>query len=350
MRVLVVGPLPRLWAPNHLPWLRYTTSALRRLGHTVATAAYRESRAASPALASRLSGLPGTPGVLKKYVVAMSARRDRQAIAAARRFRPELTIVLKGEVYPQEVWSEIKRHTAGPMVTWWVDDPFTYPNVVRQFTVFDRVFVFDRSYVSDLASHGVSRTTFLPCACDETVYRPIALGAGERRRLASDVAFVASFYPQRGTLVRTLAATMNVGLWGHGWDRPDARLELGGAVSVRGGVIGDATAVKIYNAATIGLNAHHPQTRLGGVNSRTFELLASGTPPLVDRIAGIEELLEPDREVACYGSIDEARDVATRLAQDPAYRADIVRRGRERTLREHTYIARMRTLCQTAFQ
>ena len=350
MRVLVIGSLPRLWAPNHWPWLRYTTSALRRLGHTVATATYRESRGSSPALARWLSALPGTPRALKQYVAAMAARRDRQAIAAARRFRPGLTIVLKGEVYPAEVWSEIKRYTAGPMVTWWVDDPFGYADAIRQFSIFDRVFMFDRSYIPDLASRGVSRTTFLPCACDETVYRPMTLAAAERSRLGSDAAFVASYYPQRGTLVRALAATMNVALWGHGWDRPDAQRELGGAAVVRGGVIGDATAVKIYNAATIGLNAHHPQTRLGGVNTRTFELLASGTPPLVDRIAGIEELLEPDREVACYGSIDEARDIAARLMRDPAHRADIVRRGRARTLREHTYVARMRTLCETAFQ
>ena len=29
MRVLVVGPLPRLWALNRLPWLHHAASALR---------------------------------------------------------------------------------------------------------------------------------------------------------------------------------------------------------------------------------------------------------------------------------------------------------------------------------
>jgi hypothetical protein len=139
----------------------------------------------------------------------------------------------------------------------------------------------------------------------------MTLAAAERSRLGSDAAFVASYYPQRGTLVRALAATMNVGLWGHGWDRPDAQRELGGAAVVRGGVIGDATAVKIYNAAAIGLNAHHPQNASRRcVNTRTFELLASGTPPLVDRIAGIEELLEPDAKWP-------ATDRSTRRATSP---------------------------------
>jgi len=350
MRVLVVGSVPRLGSPNHLPWLRYTASALLRLGHTVIAVPYRESWGASPALAAGLSALPGSSAALDALVARHAARRERRVIAAARRLRPDLTLVLKGEVYGPDVLSEVKTHTAGPMVTWWVDSPFTTSGAIARLAAFDRVFIFDRAYLPELGAAGVSRTTFLPCACDETVYRPMALSAGDRGRVGSDVAFVASYYPRRGTLVRELAATMNVGLWGHGWDRPEARQELGGAVAVRGGVVGDRTAVRIYNAAAIGLNAHHPQTRLGGVNTRTFELLASGTVPLVDRIGGLEELLEPGREVACYGSIEEARDVATRLLRDPAERSAIARRGRERTLREHTYVARMRTLCAASLQ
>src|SRR5476649_1654968 len=148
MRVLVVGPLPRLGSPNRFPWIGYTVSAFRRLGHTVAIATYRESWGASPALVRVVSGSRVMSGALDRYVSAMNARRDRQALAAARRFRPQLTVVLKGEVYPSGVWADVNRHTDGPMVSWWLDDPFPYPQSVRDFALFDHVFLFDRSYVA----------------------------------------------------------------------------------------------------------------------------------------------------------------------------------------------------------
>jgi spore maturation protein CgeB len=119
---------------------------------------------------------------------------------------------------------------------------------------------------------------------------------------------------------------------------------------VRGGVVSGATAARIYSAAKVGLNRHHPQSRDGGLNMRTFELLASGIVPLTDYVPGIEELLEPDQELVCYRSVAEAQDLAVRLIADGPQRALIATRGRARVIAEHTYVARMRTLCEAAFQ
>lgn len=351
MRVLVVGPLSRIGAPNQLPWLRYTTDALRRLGHSVVAAAYRESWAVSPAVGACFAVVPGARRALKRYAIAMDARRDRRVVAAARRWRPRLTVVLKGEVFSAGVLADIRRYTDGPLTSWWVDDPWRHPAAVRCFAMLDRVFLFDRSYLAELAAAGVTQTAFLPCACDETVFHPQSLSAGERHRLATDVAFVASYYPQRAALARALAERLDVGIWGTGWETAEAQRELDGRSGlIRGGIVKDRSAARIYSATKIGLNIHHRQSRLGGVNQRTFELLASGTVPLVDRLPGIEELLEPDREIVCYDTPEHACGVAAALAVDAAQREAIVRRGRARVLAEHTFVARMRTLCRVAWE
>jgi len=349
VRVLLVGPRSRLWALDRLPWLAHTAAALRRLGHVVSVSAYRESWAASQALASRVAPLPGSARALARIAAAMDRRRDRQLVNAARRIRPELTIVLKGEVFSDETLAAVKRAGAGPIVTWWVDNPFVYPESVRQFTLLDRVFVFDRSYLADLAKIGVNHAAFLPCACDETVYRPLSLSAAERSRFGADVSFIASYYPQRAALVRAVVdAGIDVGLWGTGWDSAAAAAEYGSRPVVRGGVVNDRSAAKIYNASKIGLNIHHPQTRLAGINTRTLELLAAGTLPLMDRIGGLAELLEPGRDVVCYDSTEEAAHLASQYLKDAAARAAIVTRGRARVLAEHTYVARLGTLCRVA--
>jgi spore maturation protein CgeB len=351
MRVLVIGSLPRLGAPNNLPWLRYTTSALRRLGHDVAVATYRESWAASPLVTSRVGLTNSASALLGRHVVNAARRRDRKALSLARAFRPRLTLVLKGEVYRSDLFAEIKRATDGPLVSWWVDDPFNYPESVKNFALFDHVFMFDRSYLSNVEQAGAGAASFLPCACDETTYRPMALSAAQQRRWATDVAFVASFYPHRGTLARAVAKGTDVGVWGTGWSTAAARRELNGRHDVvRGGVVSGATAARIYSAAKVGLNRHHPQSRDGGLNMRTFELLASGIVPLTDYVPGIEELLEPDQELVCYRSVAEAQDLAVRLIADGPQRALIATRGRARVIAEHTYVARMRTLCEAAFQ
>lgn len=349
LKVFVIGPSPRLGAPNHLPWLRYTVSALRRIGHTVTAAVYRESWATSPAIARRVLPIPGGRSTLARYAAAIEQRRDRQAIEQARTFRPDLTIVLKGEVFSADVFAEVKRLTNGPMTTWWVDNPWAYPQSVQQFTLFDRVFLFDRSYMPELATAGITQTAFLPCACDETVYHPRQLSVRDRDGLTTDVAFVASYYPQRAALARAVADAVDVGIWGNGWSAPAAQQELQGRTElIRGGLVDDRMAARIYRATKVGLNIHHPQSRAGGVNTRTFELLATGVVPLVDRLPGIDELLEPDREVACYDSPEHARSLASALVQDISRRAEIAERGRQRVLAEHTYVARMRTLCSGA--
>jgi spore maturation protein CgeB len=350
MRVLVIGSLPRLGSPNNLPWLWYATSALKRLGHEVAAATYRESWAASPWITSRLGRMKPAGALLRRQIVTVAQRRDRETLALANAFRPRLTLVLKGEVFNPDLFAKIKRATAGPLVSWWVDDPFAYPESVKSFALFDHIFMFDRSYLSNVEQAGASAVSFLPCACDEKTYRPVRLSAAQQKRWATDVAFVASFYPNRGMLVRAVAEGTNVGVWGSGWRTSLARRELDGRHDiVRGGVVAAATAARIYSAAKVGLNSHHPQSRDGGLNMRTFELLAAGIPALNDYVPGVEDLLEPDRELVCYRSVAEAQDMAVALVADRQRRASIARRGQARVIAEHTYVARMRTLCERAF-
>lgn len=275
--------------------------------------------------------------------------QDRLLLQAARQIRPDLVLVLPGVGFNlrPEVLQELKRQCAGPLVSWWVDDPFRDSVSSELFACFDHLFIFDRSYLPPLQSSGARNVHFLPCACDETAYRPREVGPWTRRRLESDVSFVACFSPERARIVRALAGELRVGVWGGGWQSPDARRLLnGGPRAIRGGIVDDHQASLIYSSSKIGLNVHHGQSRQGGLNTRTFELLAAGLPPLTDQVPGLEELLLPDREVICYGSPEEALRKARQMLSDPGLRQRVARAGRDRVLSEHTYVHRMRTLCE----
>lgn len=349
MRVLVVGVVPRRLGVQNFRWFAYTLQALRRLGHTVIPFAYRESWTSSQTIVQRLERIRGAPSSVVKYQQARQDRRDRQLIRLATRTQPDVVLVLKGDTFSGEVLAQVKRSARGPLVTWWVDDPWRSPAFLPAFAVFDHVFIFDRSYVPRLTQLGARRVHFLPCACDETIYRPRPLPRWQRRQLGCDVAFVAWYFPERGPIVRALIeGGLNVGVWGGHWDRPEAQRALDGTAVLRGPAVSDQVAVKIYNACKIGLNVHQEQSRRAGLNTRTFELLASGVFELVDRVGGMEELLAPGTEVVCYDSPDEVRRLAGWYLNEPDERSRIARRGRARVLEEHTYVCRMRRLCELA--
>ena len=134
-------------------------------------------------------------------------------------------------------------------------------------------------------------------------------------------------------------------IWGRGWRGARARLQgPGGRIPIEERFVPDGEAAVIYNACGIGLNIHADQSRVAGLNTRSFELLAAGAFQLTDAIEGMEELLEPGKETAVYRSPQEAREKAAYYLSRPEERAAMAARGHERVLREHTYAHRMKTL------
>ncbi len=341
MRILLIGP------SLFMPWTTYTVRALKRLGHSVAV--YHETdllleRLASPKGRELSSHLPGLTSRLDEWRSRWFAARDKKLLQAAHTLRPDLILILWGRTFSADLLKELKSRAGCPLATWWLDDPFREPMEGR-LSLYDIFFVFDRSYMPRLMREGARKVQFLPCACDETVYRPLRLNPLERRRLSSEIAFVAWYYPKRAQVVQSLRE-LGLKIWGRGWTSPEARQLLNGAgPMVRGErFITDRTTAKIYNATKIGLNVHSEQTHEAGLNTRSFELLATGAFELVDGVPGMEELLEPGKEVAVFRSPEEARTLAAYYLGHPQKRASMAGRGQARVLREHTYVHRMRKL------
>lgn len=337
-----------------MPWTNYTARALERLGQSVLT--FYSSSLALDRLTlrkgRRLAGyVPGGPALLDRYRAAWHQARDRRLLRTVERARPDLILVLWGNSFTPAFLESLKARARCPLVTWWLDDPFRH-SVEGLLPYYDIFFIFDRSYVARLVQAGALDVRFLPCACDETVYQPKTLTWAERARYRCDIALVAWYYARRAEVVNALD-DFDLKIWGRGWRSAQARQSL--SRRWRGTIEGerfitDRETAKIYCATKIGLNIHSEQTREAGLNTRSFELLAAGAFELVDSIPGMDELLEPGREVAVYTSPEEARDLADHYLHHEAKRIDVARRGRERTLREHTYVSRMRTLLQAVVE
>jgi spore maturation protein CgeB len=342
MRLLIVGPR---WVGE---WTEAVGRAAKNLGHQVALFYYLndDSNALKDMAKRRL------PASLQKVLRAgvdlvkgaQNVLMNRRLIVAVGAFQPDAVVILKGHTISRESLVALRAQKI-PLVSWWVDDPFRFPGWLPHFELFDLVYVFDKECAASLQERGIKQVRYLPCACDQTRFYPQSLIPSDYPLFNCAVGFIAVYYPERAALLGQLTG-LDLGLWGSGWE---AAPELHGFPSGtwRGLRISAANAAKVYNLAKVCPNVHHAQTRLGGINTRTFEIVAAGGFELVDQVPGLAEHFEVGREIISYSSPAEFRELADYYLSHPSERAAITARGRSRVLSHHTYEKRLEVIFKT---
>lgn len=244
--------------------------------------------------------------------------REAKLIDIAASLRPDFILVLKGELFFPYTIRALQACTHGPVVLWSVDDPEATALQRQCLPLFDKVFVH-----KPLAPY-----TYLPCAGDSLLYSrvPTLDFLPYTKRLA----FIGTAYPERKRVID--AMTVPLHLSGTGWWPRRAAPEMP-----------PSNAAAAYAQTYINLNIHHHG---GGPNTRTFEIPLAGGFQLCDAVAGISDLLEPDKEIALYTSPEHCREQVARYLHDPTTRRTILDRGHQRCLAEHTYTHRMKTLLE----
>jgi hypothetical protein len=110
---------------------------------------------------------------------------------------------------------------------------------------------------------------------------------------------------------------------------------------------GEAWGIAMYQAlrrSQITLNSHIDMVGREAGNVRLFEATGVGTFLLTDFKDNLHTLLEPDREVAAWGSIEDCIAKIDRYLADEAARKRIAIAGQRRTLASHTYRERTRQI------
>lgn len=286
------------------------------------------------------------------WALKTSRKIDSKLVECAKKFMPEMVLVLKGEMLLPETLRKLKDLQNKPvLVNWWVDNPIKHDNRHRWLIfphcvpLYDHVFLFDRSYFKSIEKLGAKKITFLPCAADPDKYHPVNMSGEHRSRFSCNVCFIASYYKTRGELIAPFLDTPGLNIWGGGWSEflGNKGVDDLGKI-VRGEYLQIDDVNIAYQAAQFVLNSHHPQSKRGGLNSRAFEIPASGGAQLMDYVPEMEDLLKPGEEVVVYRSPEEGAALAKELIKDPGSRNRIAKAGYERVMSEHTYKHRMQAI------
>lgn len=348
-RLFIIGPK---WIGG---WLEGVENAAREMGYTTGIFQYETPFSPSVSmLRAKINWL--IPHYLRKFFLPTAElvgglwedRMNRKVIEIVSTFQPDLILILKGETLKANTLKNL-RIQGRRIVSWWLDDPLLYisekPEIQDQFKHLDVLFVFDRGHLNDLKMLGAPMPTYLPCAFDPAIYHPKKVSSRDFKQYYCDIGFIASYYPERGELLKYMKG-LKVAIWGGGWKAiPEIRSFP--PRTLRGKSLAGPKVATAYNIMPICLNLHHSQTLIGGLNMRAFEIPAAGGFQLMDYVPGAEELFEPGLEIVMARSPAHFRELANFYLAHPEERLKITKAGMTRALRDHTYRNRLQFVFDT---
>ncbi|MCC7202943.1 MAG: glycosyltransferase [Nitrospirae bacterium] len=295
-----------------------------------------------------------------------------------------------------------------PVASWYVDSPNLIVRAFdRNVSPCVTLFLWDKGYISDMKDMGFELVEYLPLATDTDVFKPLELSQKDLNRFSSDIGFAGNSMVEPvadklekvpfelHAIVERLAQYKSV-LRGSfddslrilNKDEQEKikvlpvleRLDLEAAVlwratllyrlscmemfrEYRPGIHGDKGWHELlsrdfsirpplnyyrelplfYNACKINFNATNLQMGRA-VNQRVFDVPACGAFLLTDDQDALRDLFDTGKEVITYKDKEEIPDLLKFYLKNPQERMRIAERGRERVVREHTYVHRIKML------
>ncbi|HBX79704.1 MAG TPA: spore maturation protein [Propionibacteriaceae bacterium] len=258
---------------------------------------------------------------------------SERTASIVRRVRPDRLLVIKGDLLDAQFWDEF-----GPIPSalWLYDELRRTLHDDASLAPYRAIASYSHDDVASL-SGALRSVAYVPLAFDQrTVVTP---------RQTNEIVFVGARYPRRAQLLVDLSDRgIPVRAYGQDWSSHPVdmvrtyRYRPAGVPAAR--TLARAAAYDVMAGAPATLNIHGDQD---GFTMRTFEAGGIGAVHLVDR-PDVQEFYEPGREVAVFENDDELADLSRRAINDAAWGDGLRNAARKRTLAEHTFTHRARSL------
>jgi spore maturation protein CgeB len=274
---------------------------------------------------------------------------NRALLAEARRFRPDLMVVVKGAYIMPTTLRRIKEDTGAVLVNYATDDPFNRavatPDLRRAIPVYDIYACTKRRIMDDVRRAGCGTVVHTMFGYQPSLHFPEAPATiDEARRFQSDVVFVGTADRDRVRDLKPMLAAHDVSFafYGGYWSRDDDFRPY-----ARGLAVGRDYRLALGGAkiALCLLRRSNRDTH----SLRSFEIPACGAFMLAERTEDHLSLLREGAEAVFFSSPEEMLDKIRYYLAHDAERERIARAGHARiTAGGHTYHDRLRELIRAA--
>ena len=269
---------------------------------------------------------------------------ESSLIAHVRRTRPDLVLILSITDLSPECIAALRNESR--VVGWYQDHVVNFGRHLFLLAPYHQLFFKDPYIVSKLRDGiGATNVHFLPEACEPTVHRPAEPSAEDRLNYECDVLVYGNMYVYRVRLLeRLLDQGFNIRLFGNSpplWLKSPARKLWQGR-----GITGDEKGRAIACAKIVLSSSHFGEVE--SANARIFETAGIGGFQLADA-PGVATYFEPGREIALFRGPEDLLARIRHYLNAPSERAAIAAAGRERALRDHTFVMRLERMFEIVF-
>jgi len=306
------------------------------------------------------------------------AQANRRLETIVQSEQPEVLFgVIRGDLISKRLMRRISGGTNTTTINWFCDDHWQFESEALSWTpCFNHVVTTSQTAQMHYSEHRLTNVIKSQWGANHTLYQPTP---GEKQY---DVTFVGQPYGIREQAIETLRrAGVKVQAWGSGW--PSGKLDQNELIRVFGQsrinlnfadasssgqtkleLIANSHAVRslrnkpglwrVWDAAQRlaqwdkQRSDQHQSRPPRQIKGRVFEVPACGGFLLTQPAEDLDQYLRPGMDCATFDSLDELVDkVRFYLVHEDERRA-IARHGYERTMAEHTYATRLRSIFEQA--
>lgn len=260
-----------------------------------------------------------------------------KAIAAIKEFHPDIVLTVKGDILGTEYWEALA--SSGARYASWMYDEMRRMRFTEA----------DYQKMGPIASYSPEDVKSLKAQGLDAIDAPLAFDSAlQIKPYACDgISFVGARYPGREAMLKMLVeAEVPTRAFGkqwsrHWWDIARTRnFKDSGVPSGRD--LDRATAYGLMKSSPATLNIHGDQD---GFTMRTFEASGVNGLQIVDR-QDVDRYYIPGEEVLVYNSPEELVEICQKVFKDKAWADNVRAAGYRRTLADHTFDERVKTLEQ----
>jgi spore maturation protein CgeB len=270
---------------------------------------------------------------------------SQQLLRSARLFRPDLILVVNGNLISSTALKVIRQKTHATLFHYYGEDFFnplnTKDTLRKSIFYYDYLFTTKTFNIPELAKMGISNISYIPCGYIPNCHCPVTITMEDRIKYGSDLAFVGTFEAERAAILAQLR-NFNLRIWGSDWHKVDKESGLRKSVQSRAVYCNEMS--RVLNASRVNLaflrkanRDHHDQ--------RTFEIPACGGFELSERTDEVLSFFEEGEEIECFSSVDELMEKAAYYIEHETLRQRIASAGLARVRRSpYSYTDHIQTI------
>jgi len=272
----------------------------------------------------------------------------RRVFEITSEFKPHFILHTKDEL-GAEVFQDLRAYTK--VIQWYPDPviPEWLPDYVRACDIF---FTMSEGLVDELKRYNIN-TFWLTQAFEPSFFEIKEITWRDKELYSAQVTFVGNlgsksqYLPRRKALKRVLREGFELKWWGPPLPRKLATIPLiiGGLGRAYGGrfIWGEEYA-KVARLSKVFLAFDSMPHIKKSMSARMYTAVGCGAFYMCQHVEGIEDILEPDKEIVTFRSQDEMIDMIRYYLRNEKQRQRIADAGRRRVLKSHTYDVRIREM------